>query len=270
MEAGLSHLRIRRVEENSSRLCDDTLAVEEPLEIRLSWAGGEKAISITMRTPGQDLELAAGFLFSEGIIFDASDLIGIAPCGLGGNTVKATLSPDASVDLKRLERHFYTSSSCGVCGKSSIEALRVQSRFVLGDGPVISASQVHLLPDRLREAQGLFASTGGLHGAALFDVSGKLLSCREDVGRHNAVDKLLGRCFLDGRLPLSECILMVSGRASFELIQKASMAGIGIFAAVGAPSSLGVELAKSSGMTLLGFVRNGRFNIYSGEERIRA
>lgn len=268
METGLSHLRIRRVEENSSRLCEDTLAVEEPLEIRLAWAGGEKAISITMRTPGHDLELASGFLFSEGILRDHEDLSGVAPCGLGGNTVKATLSSAAKVDLARLERHFYTSSSCGVCGKASIEALRVQSRFSLGTGPVVSGSLVHSLPERLREAQSLFASTGGLHGAAIFDSSGRLLICREDVGRHNAVDKLLGRAFLDGLLPLSGKILMVSGRASFELIQKASMAGIGIFAAVGAPSSLGVELARSTGMTLLGFVRNERFNIYSGEERI--
>lgn len=261
----------------------DVLAVEEPLEIRLGFADGtHKAVSITMRTPGDDAELAAGFLFTEGIIKTPEQIKQIRHCGLkigkasgtvdraaalNSNTIRVDLASDASVDLKKLERHFYTTSSCGVCGKSSIEALRSGAEKI-PDGFVVDRELIHKLPALLRESQDVFDRTGGLHASALFDANGKLDIVREDVGRHNALDKVIGRKFLDGRTPLNDRVLLVSGRASFEIVQKALMAGIPILAAVGAPSSLAVELAKEFGMTLIGFVRDGRFNIYCGEERI--
>lgn len=262
----------------------DHLAVEEPLEIRLGLAdGSHKAVSITMRTPGDDAELAAGFLFTEGIIKVAEQIKQIRHCGLkigkhkgtldraaalNSNTIRVDLAETATVDLKKLERHFYTTSSCGVCGKSSIEALQSEAEPLTADGFQVSGDILHRLPDRLREVQGVFEQTGGLHASALFDANGDVDIVREDVGRHNALDKVIGQKFLDGKLPLSQQILLVSGRASFELVQKALMAGISIMAAVGAPSSLAVELASEFNMTLVGFVRDGRFNIYCGEERI--
>jgi FdhD protein len=262
---------IKRFDQASAQELSDTLAVEEPLEIRID----KKTISITMRTPGNDFELAVGFLYTEGILRDTSDLIDVTFCGPSKNVVKVVLNPGANFNIKNLERHFYTSSSCGVCGKTSIEALRVQAAQCLpatGATPKVSGKIIHHLPEKLRQAQKIFDTTGGLHGCALFNENGDLLSLREDVGRHNALDKLIGFYFLENKLPLHRSlrsgILLVSGRASFELVQKAHMAGIGIFAAVGAPSSLAVELAIESGMTLLGFVRNERFNIYSGRERI--
>lgn len=253
----------------------DTLAVEEPLEIRIEY-GPEiqrirKSISITMRTPGSDFELAVGFLFTEGILRDRSQLRKVDFCGPTRNVVRVEIEPQVEFDLKKLERHFYTSSSCGVCGKSSIEALRVQSAYLTHPDTKhfqVPAEQIHALPQKLRARQGVFDSTGGLHACAIFDGTGELLEVREDVGRHNALDKLLGHYFLKKQVPLQDHILLVSGRASFELVQKATMAGITLFAAVGAPSSLAVELAKDSGMTLLGFVRDQRFNIYNGTERI--
>jgi len=265
---------IRLVKADSSLLLEDRLAVEEPLEIRLEY-GPEasrvrKSISITMRTPGHDPELACGFLFTEGLLAERAEMLRVEPCGPSGNVTRVDLSPDLPVDLARLERHFYTSSSCGVCGKASIDALRIQSRFpVASQGLCVTPSLIHSLPAALRSSQEVFESTGGLHASALFSLEGKLLSLREDVGRHNALDKVIGAAFLAGELPLSNCILLVSGRASFELVQKAAMAGISVFAAVGAPSSLAVELARECGMTLLGFVRDQRFNIYSGEERVK-
>ena len=278
-QKGVASTIIQRVEAERSHAQSDVLAVEEPLEIRLGFGPVHqrttKSISITMRTPGHDFDLAAGFLFTEGMIREASDIEEIAFCGPAvksgeaTNVVRVELKPSVEVDLARLERHFYTSSSCGVCGKSSIEALRIQSRFTdSGSGPYFQASVIHRLPDRLREAQGIFDSTGGLHASALFSTEGKLEIIREDVGRHNALDKLIGHALVKAQVPLREQLLMVSGRASFELIQKASMAGISVFAAVGAPSSLALELAQDVGMTLLGFVRNQRFNIYHGESRI--
>jgi FdhD protein len=256
----------------------DVLAVEEPLEIRLGYEpDGERlahSISITMRTPGHDFDLAAGFLFTEGIVQRAEQIQAIRHCGKTGgeatNVVKVELASGVAIDFARLQRHFYTSSSCGVCGKTSIEALQVTACSILPKhGFEIAASVIHDLPAKLRAAQSVFDSTGGLHAAALFHAAGDLVALREDVGRHNAVDKLIGAQFRAGHTPLSDCLILVSGRASFELVQKAVMGGIPILAAVGAPSSLAVELARNFGMTLVGFVRDGRFNIYSGAQRVR-
>lgn len=256
----------------------DNLAVEEPLEIRLVFARDgkpiQRSISVTMRTPGDDFELAAGFLLTEGIVHSAGDLAVVRHCGppvgpLGlRNVVRVELRAGVEVDMQRLERHFYTSSSCGVCGKTSIAALEVTGLQPPPSGLRVAAGLVHQLPAELRRAQQVFEHTGGLHAAALFDQSGQLLALREDVGRHNAVDKLVGSQLLADRLPLGHCILLVSGRASFELVQKAAVAGIPVMAAVGAPSSLAVELAQRYGITLLGFVRDDRFNIYCGGQRI--
>jgi FdhD protein len=256
----------------------DSLAVEEPLEIRLGFPAEEsskhKAISITMRTPGDDMELAAGFLFTEGILKTPDQISKIRHCGLPDkdknvqNTVVVELKENIDIDLKRLERNFYTTSSCGVCGKSSIEALHTGAQKINSNGFKISARLIHKLPEILRAAQDVFARTGGLHASALFNADGKLEIVREDVGRHNALDKVIGAKFMAGETPLKNKILLVSGRASFELVQKALMAGIPVLAAVGAPSSLAVELAKEFGMTLFGFVRDNRFNIYAGGERV--
>ena len=252
----------------------DQLAAEEPLEIRVGYEiDGQRehrTLSVTMRTPGQDEELAAGFLLTEGIILAKADLLGIIPCPdvkkaeEAGNVVRAELAAHVTVDFAAMERHFYTSSSCGVCGKTSIDAVRTASCPVLPTaGPHLRYDVVHQLPERLRAAQAGFEQTGGQHAAALFTPEGELLLLREDVGRHNALDKLIGAALLAGWLPLHQHVLLVSGRASFELVQKAAAAGIGILAAVGAPSSLAVQAAESFGMTVLGFVRNGRYNIYS-------
>jgi FdhD protein len=267
---------------------EDILAVEEPLEIRVGFSKNGKlehrAISITMRTPGNDTELAAGFLFTEGIITRPDQIKQIRHCGLAigkgkgtierakalnSNTIRVDLNEGVDIDLKRLERHFYTTSSCGVCGKSSIDALNTSTQKIADHGnPKIDSSVIHSLPEILRRSQNVFDQTGGLHASALFNSSGELDMVREDVGRHNALDKIIGAKFMAGETPPSDEILLVSGRASFELVQKALMAGIPIIAAVGAPSSLAVELAEEFGMTLLGFVRDGRFNIYTGKARI--
>ena len=268
---------VQKIEGDSSAPFQDLLAVEEPLEIRLQHNRDDKSISITMRTPGHDFELAAGFLFTEGILHDAAQIREIRwshnangnPRQLG-NSVTVELNPGVEVDLDRLERHFYTTSSCGVCGKASIEAIEMQGCPVLPrNSPVIESSVIHLLPEALRRAQPVFERTGGLHAAALFSPDGTLQLLREDVGRHNAVDKLIGAEMLAGHTPLDNRLLFVSSRASFELVQKALMAGIPILAAVGAPSSLAVETAQRFNLTLLGFVRDGRFNIYSGASRIQ-
>ena len=252
---------------------EDSLAVEEPLEIQLGYERRgwrvHKSVSITMRTPGADQELATGFLFTEGILGDAGQIDAIRI--EDENVVRVELKAGVEVDLRRLERHFYTASSCGVCGKASIEALNLNARQPRpASGPIFDASAIHEFPAALRATQAVFDQTGGLHAAALFDPDGRLLGLREDVGRHNAVDKLIGAQLLAGEpLPLAGSGLVVSGRASFELVQKALAAGLPLLAAVGAPSSLAVELAAAHGMTLLGFVRGGRFNIYAGEKRIR-
>jgi FdhD protein len=263
---------VSRIEGRSATQFQDLLAVEEPLEIRL----GGKTVSITMRTPGNDFELAAGFLFTEGIL-TGRDQIGeifhtqnTTNPRQAGNSVSVELKANAEIDFDRLERHFYISSSCGVCGKASIEALEVQGCPMLPrDGLMATADVIHSLPEALRKHQAVFERTGGLHAAALFDSAGHLTSLREDVGRHNAVDKLIGTEMLAGRTPLHDRLMLVSGRASFELVQKAVMGGIPLLAAVGAPSSLAVELGRRFRMTLLGFVRGQKFNIYSGEWRIQ-
>jgi FdhD protein len=273
-----SFVSIERINENRRALESDALAVEEPLEIRLGFSENGKvahrAVSITMRTPGDDFALAAGFLFTEGITESVNQIAAIKHCGSfpnNRNTVRVDLTADAPVNLKKLERNFYTTSSCGVCGKTSLEALTAAGakRIERKSFPEISAATVHELPDKLREAQAIFDATGGLHAAALFDAAGNFIDLKEDVGRHNAVDKLVGAQFLAGNLPLGDKILFLSGRASFELVQKAAMAQIPIVCAVGAPSSLAVEAARDFNITLLGFVRKRRFNVYSGIERLK-
>ena len=257
----------------------DYLAAEEPLEIRVGYEiDGQRqhrTLSVTMRTPGQDEELAAGFLLTEGIIQAKADVLGIIPCPdvkkaeEAGNVVRAELAAHVKVDFAAMERHFYTSSSCGVCGKTSIAAVRTASCPMLPtDGPYLAYDVIHQLPERLRAAQAGFEQTGGQHAAALFSPAGELLLLREDVGRHNALDKLIGAALLADWLPLHQHVLLVSGRASFELVQKAAAAGLGVLAAVGAPSSLAVQAAESFGMTVLGFVRQGRYNVYSHAWRL--
>lgn len=261
MKSSVVTVPVERVTEELRRE-QDLLAVEEPLQIRVNG----RDVAITMRTPGHDGELAAGFLFTEGIIPGRDAIAGIAETE---NAVDVRLNAEAQLDLSAQTRNFYLTSSCGVCGKASVEALIAAGCTAPPrDRPKVSAAVLRELPDTLRASQPVFDRTGGLHAAALFDASGKLQLVREDVGRHNAVDKLIGRSMFDGRLPLHDSILLVSGRASFELVQKALMAGIAVLAAVGAPSSLAVETARRFGMTLAGFVRNGRFNVYSGESRV--
>ncbi|MFJ1805960.1 MULTISPECIES: formate dehydrogenase accessory sulfurtransferase FdhD [unclassified Streptomyces] len=252
----------------------DTLVAEEPLEIRLNG----KPLAITMRTPGDDFALAAGFLVSEGVLATATDLLNIVYCAGatdgGGfnsyNVVDVRTAPGVTIPDITLERNVYTTSSCGLCGKASLDAVRTTTRWPIADTPPLRIEPALLtsLPDRLREAQRVFDRTGGLHAAALFSEDGELLDAREDVGRHNAVDKLVGRALQNGDLPLSRTILMVSGRASFELAQKAVMAGIPVLAAVSAPSSLAVDLASETGLTLVGFLRGHSMNVYAGEDRI--
>lgn len=251
---------ITRVNASRAEALSDCVALEEPLEIRV----GQKSLSITMRTPGHDRELAAGFLFTEGIVRDRAEIESLTPCK-SPNVIRAEL-PRVSVTS---DRHFYMTSSCGVCGKASLEALMVKGiPPVAHNSPVVTRAILYGLPEKLREAQAVFERTGGLHAAGLFDAEGSLLCLREDVGRHNAVDKVVGAMFLEGRTPLAQSLLLVSGRASFELVQKAVVAGIPMLVAVGAPSSLAVELAKRFGLTLVGFLRDGRFNLYSGEWRV--
>lgn len=258
----------------ASNSAEDLLAVEQPLEIRIVYGvennRQQKNISVTMCTPGHDEELATGFLFTEGLIKKKEDVVRcISLSESGNNIVIAELETNISFDPKKIERHFYTSSSCGVCGKSSIDAVKnVFANYRVKDNSNINASVLTKLPEALRKEQEVFEHTGGLHASALFDLNGNLLLTREDVGRHNALDKLIGASLMTGNVPLDKHILLLSGRASFELIQKAAMAGIKIVCAVGAPSSLAVELAKETDMTLVGFLRDGRFNIYTGEERI--
>jgi FdhD protein len=251
----------------------DALATEEPLEIRVQGPGQEMVqVAVTMRTPGGDFELACGFLFTEGLIAPG-EVRRVAYCdNLPGeeqryNVVSVTL--ERTFDAERLRRNFYANSSCGVCGKAALEDIEVRCQPV-APGPEVDLGLVVGLPDRLREAQAVFERTGGLHAAGLFSPSGEALTVREDVGRHNAVDKVIGERYLAGQVPASETILQVSGRASFEIVQKAAVAGIPIVSAVSAPSSLAVEAAERFGMTLVGFVRDGRANVYSHPERIRA
>jgi FdhD protein len=265
MTLGATTRRISAFAGDAARTRDDAIAVEEPLEIR---AAG-RAVSVTMRTPGHDAELAVGFLFTEGLLRDRADLVGVRASGAHQNTLEVDVSASAAARLSRVTRSFYVASSCGICGKGSIDAIRTLHGIDLDDPVTISSAQILDLPERLRRVQGLFDATGGLHAAALFDASGALVTAREDVGRHNAVDKVIGERLLAGRLPAAHHVLMVSGRASFELVQKAAMARIPVLAAVGAPSSLAIDLAEEVGLTLIGFVRDRRFNVYAGDERVR-
>jgi FdhD protein len=277
-DRGSMKVSIQKVSGQDASPATDHLAVEEPLEIRLAFGPRLRRtvqpLSVTMRTPGDDFELAAGFLLTEGIIHQRSDVERVYHCGPETgplhlhNVVRVEIAPDVPVDLDRLERHFYTTSSCGVCGKTSIAAIRTLCPQAIPGDFSVRSDVIHALPEFLRHAQPVFDRTGGLHAAALFDGGGKLIRLCEDIGRHNAVDKVIGSEFLAGHLPARDTVLLVSGRASFELMQKAIMAGIPIFAAVGAPSSLAVQLAHEFNVTLLGFVREGRFNIYAGEQRI--
>ncbi len=261
------------VENGKVRSRLDQLATEEPLEIRL--VSPQKTVAVTMRTPGADFELAAGFLYSEGVVNSREDIDRISYCvdaDVDGeqryNIVNVVLREGLSVDLQPLERHFFTTSACGVCGKASLEALRSREYPVIPNGPEVSAAVIYSLPDQLRSAQRVFSTTGGLHAAGLFDAQGTLLSVREDVGRHNALDKLVGSAILSDELPLNNRIVMVSGRSSFEILQKCLAAGVPIVCAVSAPSSLAVALAREFGITLVGFLRGERFNIYAGKERL--
>ena len=254
------------VENDASSTRQDMLAVEEPLEIRL----GGTAISVTMRTPGHDLDLATGFLLTEGIVEDVHDIASLRT-GSPDNLVFAELKPGFAPDTARVQRNFYATSSCGICGKASIAAIETLPRRSMPSPgtPRVDAATIHTLPDLLRHAQPVFERTGGLHAAGLFSPAGQLLALREDVGRHNALDKLIGYALREDAALLSASLVLVSGRAGFELVQKCVMAGIPILAAVGAPSSLAVETARRFGITLLGFVRDHKFNIYSGRERIQ-
>ena len=272
---------VQRVTGAALTRATDLLAVEAPLEISLGYGpAGQRqthSLAVTMRTPGHDAELVAGFLLSEGLIAGPADLLSIQHHAdprrpeERGNVVRAELAPGVGLALDRLARHFYTTSSCGVCGKTSIAAVRATACPVppAADQPRVPAALIHALPARQRAAQAVFEQTGGLHATALFRASdGELVLLREDVGRHNAFDKVVGAALRANLLPLNQHIALLSGRASFELVQKAALAGVAILAAVGAPSSLAVEAAEEFGLTLLGFVREGRFNIYTGPERI--
>jgi FdhD protein len=248
---------------------DDFLAAEEPLEIRI----GESPLSVTMRTPGHDVELAAGFLFTEGLVQRREQIVALENVtsdddGKRGNLVHAELSSDALPDFDKLRRHFFAASSCGICGKASIDAVRSRLLRIPNPDFRVAPNLLVSLPEALRSAQDVFERTGGLHAAALFDSGGKLLIVREDIGRHNAVDKIIGWAVLNDRIPLSDCVLLVSGRGGFEIIQKAIVAGIPVVASVSAPSSLAVQLARELRLTLIGFLRGNRFVVYAGDDRV--
>lgn len=274
MRTPVAPIVITRVENGSASSADDILVTEEPLEIRLGHGPlddrNEFRLSVTMRTPGNDEELALGFLFTEGIITDVAQVVRVVPCENvkeeeRGNVVRAELHPSVIVDPVKWQRNFYTTSSCGVCGKSSIEAVHAQCARPLGKAPKLDHALITSLPDRMRVGQTVFQHTGGIHAAALFNEQGEMRILREDVGRHNAVDKLVGALLSSLVRPGADhCILLVSGRAGFELVQKCIMAGIPAMVAIGAPSSLAVRLAKEGGLTLIGFLRGPRFNVYSG------
>jgi FdhD protein len=271
-------LEVRKWRAEFSQPLTDEVAVEEPLEIRVvSGREPEQSvtrIAVTMRTPGEDFELAVGFLYTEGLVRGAADVNSVDYCvdGMADqlfNVVNVHLRPELAFDASNLARNFYTSSSCGVCGKASLEAIRVQGcRPVVDDHLRVSAETLNRLPDELRQAQAVFGRTGGLHAAGLFDADGQLCVLREDVGRHNAVDKVVGERLLADALPASDLLLLVSGRASFEIMQKAAMAGIPLVAAVGAPSSLAIQTAEEFGLTLVGFLRADGFNVYTGGQRL--
>ena len=270
--AGVTSLPVRKIRSGQLIETTDPVAVELPLQIRLQYGPAdariEQDVSVTMRTPGQDIELALGYLFTEGILPDAATILQTRS---DPDTVLICLHEAVFPDLSKMQRSSYTNSSCGVCGKLSLDALRRPLLLATSSTtPLIGSDLLFQLPQRLRESQDLFDSTGGLHAAALFDRSGRLIVIREDIGRHNALDKLIGYSFLHNGLPAADSILLLSGRACFELIEKAAMAGIPMVAAVGPPSSLAIATAREAGITLVGFLRDERCNIYSGDHRIRS
>jgi FdhD protein len=269
-----SKWHIWTVEDNQIKRKVDYLAGEEPLEILLRAGDEQRTVAITMRTPGNDYELAAGFLYNEGILQDKLDIVQMTYCTDDDqtqeyNSLRVQLRADRLPDLAALDRHFFTTSACGVCGRMMLDELEARALPPISAGPYVSPQLLAGLPAALREAQSLFESTGGLHAAALFSTQGELLAVREDVGRHNALDKLIGWGLLNRQLPFCDKIILVSGRASYELLQKCRVAGASIFCAVSAPSSLAVELAERFGITLVGFLRGARFNLYTGAERIK-
>lgn len=260
---------IRRVQQGSIADVEDVLATEEPLEIRIVYGPTRihKNLAVTMRTPGNDTELATGFLYTEGIISKQVDII--ACNQLNDNVVQIELDKTITIDLKNIDRNFYTTSSCGVCGKASIDAIKTECTIYDKVKPfTVSAETVYHLPEKLRGQQSAFEETGGIHAAALFDLAGNIITVREDVGRHNALDKLIGAALNDGMIPLQQHILLLSGRASFELVQKATMAGLKVIVSVGAPSSLAVQTADEFGITLIGFAKKDKFNIYCNNETV--
>lgn len=261
------------VQDGRGQEVPDELVTEEPLEIRLAAAGSVRPIAVTMRTPDHDGELALGFLYGEGVLRERADVVGMRrPHDRAGqeepNILIVELREGLDPDLKSLDRHFFTSSACGVCGKAGIEALLMRKVPAPTKGPLVEAEVLYSLPASLRSRQSVFKSTGGLHAAGLYSASGEQIAVREDIGRHNAVDKLIGWAMDEGRLPLDECIVMVSGRASYEILQKCLMADVPMVCAVSAPSSLAVSLARQFGVTLVGFLRDRRLNVYSGRERV--
>jgi FdhD protein len=273
----IGRIRLDRCQDGQRVRREDEVASEEPVEIRVVPSGQEGSIpiGITMRTPGHDFELAAGFLFSEGVVRQNGDITRIDYCAepveaQTYNVVNVHLGPRVDLDVRRLSRHMFTSSSCGVCGKASLEHLGNLGARAPNGTTGFSPDLLGSLPARARKAQPVFERTGGIHAAALFDARGELRLAREDVGRHNALDKLVGRLLLDERLPASDTILLLSGRTSFELVQKALLAGIPTVASIGAPSSLAVRVAAGYGMTLVGFLRENTCNVYSGTDRVRA
>ncbi|MBW4522544.1 MAG: formate dehydrogenase accessory sulfurtransferase FdhD [Scytolyngbya sp. HA4215-MV1] len=274
MERSKTKTRVWVVEQGERRSRSDYLATEEPLEIRLT--NPQRSIAVTMRTPGADFELTAGFLYTEGVIQQRQDICQMRHCvdpQVDGtqryNIVNVTLREGLNPNLASLERHFYTTSACGVCGKASLEALQLRGCAVLPATLLIDANILYQLPEKLRAAQGIFRLTGGLHAAALFDRQGTLLSLQEDVGRHNALDKLIGAALLSEQLPFDDLIVVVSGRSSFEILQKCLMARVAIVCAISAPSSLAVAIAQEFNITLVGFLRGDRCNVYAGVDRIQ-
>jgi FdhD protein len=265
MSSKTTSVAVTRVGSGGRESFDDLVAIEEPLEISAAWFAGdelcEKNISVTMRTPGDDFDLAAGFLFTEGLIANGSDIENIRHWG-SPNRVRVAVKRGVKIETSKLDRHFYTTSSCGVCGKTSIDALTVAAK-PFDTHAALEEALIRRLPDALREAQSAFHETGGVHGAALVDRNAKVLRAREDIGRHNAVDKVIGSYIRDGTLPPNDSILVVSSRASFELVQKAIVARIATLVAIGGPSSLAIDLAREFHLTLIGFVRDDRYNVYA-------
>lgn len=269
MARSINLTRVTEWSGGESRPKDDFLAAEEPLEIRI----GDEPLSVTMRTPGDDHELAAGFLLTEGIVQNRTQILLLEPVTAGpegarGNVIRAEISPGTGADREKMRRNFFAASSCGICGKASIDSVRARTMQAPNRDLRLPAAKLLRLPELLRSSQDVFERTGGLHAAALFGTSGELLCLREDIGRHNAVDKVIGWALLEGHVPLSDSVLLVSGRGGFEIVQKAIVAGLPVVACVSAPSSLAVQLAREMRLTLVGFLRGNRFVIYSGEERI--